>query len=198
VAAAEDAPGPLPARYWLAWTVLVLCIGVEFAMTFWAGDGLREHTGASPAAATAGVTAIVAGMFAGRLAGGRLALRVRPGRLLLGAVGLAAAGFAVFWVSTATVPAMAGLAVCGLGISLQFPLGAALAVAASGGRPDRGAGRLSFAAGVASGVAPFALGALADRVGTHAAFLLVPVLLAGAAGCILLTLRATPARAVQA
>ncbi len=198
VAAAEDAPGPLPARYWLAWTVLVLCIGVEFAMTFWAGDGLREHTGASPAVATAGVTAIVAGMFAGRLVGGRLALRVRPGRLLLGAVGLTAAGFAVFWASTATVPALAGLAVCGLGISLQFPLGAALAVTASGGRPDRGAGRLSFAAGVASGVAPFALGALADRVGTHAAFLLVPVLLAGAAGCILLTLRATPVRAAQA
>lgn len=201
VAAAEDAPGPLPARYWLAWTVLVLCIGVEFAMTFWAADGLREHTGASPAAATAGVTAIVAGMFAGRLAGGRLALRVRPGRLLLGAVGLTAAGFAVFWVSTATVPALAGLAACGLGISLQFPLGAALAVAASGGRPDRGAGRLSFAAGLASGIAPFVLGALADRVGTHTAFLLVPALLTGAAGCILLTLRAAPvepARPAQA
>ncbi len=193
---AQDAPGRLPGRYWLAWTVLALCIAVEFAMTFWAGDGLREHTGASPAAATAGVTAIVAGMFAGRLAGGRLALRIRAGWLLLGAVGLAAAGFAVFWLSTAPLPAVAGLAVCGLGISLQFPLGAALAVEASGGRPDRGAGRVSFAAGVASGMAPFALGALADRVGTHAAFLLVPALLVAAAGCVLATLRAAaPAQA---
>jgi fucose permease len=187
---AEDAPGRLPARYWLAWTVLVLCIGVEFSLTFWAADGLREHTGASPAAATAGVTAIVAGMFAGRIAGGRAALRVRPGLLLLGAIGLSALGFAGFWGSTAPVPALAGLTVCGLGIALQFPLGAALAVAASGGRPDRGAGRVSFAAGLASGVAPFALGALADRVGTHTAFLLVPVLLVAAAGCVLASLRA--------
>ena len=61
---------------------------------------------------------------------------------------------------------------------------------ASGGRPDRGAGRVSFAAGLASGAAPFALGALADRTGTHTAFLLVPVLLAGAAGCALACLRA--------
>ena len=198
VATAQDAPGPLPARYWLAWSVLVLCIGVEFAMTFWAADGLREHTGASPAAATAGVTAIVAGMFAGRLAGGWVALRVRSGPLLLAAVGLAGAGFAVFWVSTTPLPALAGLAACGLGISLQFPLGAALAVGVSGGRPDRAAGRLSFAAGLASGVAPFALGALADRAGTHTAFLLVPALLAGAAGCVLLTLRAAPATSPQA
>jgi MFS family permease len=181
VEAAQDAPGPLPVRYWLAWVVLVLCIGVEFALTFWAADGLREHTDASPAAATAGVTAIVAGMAAGRLAGGRVALRIRPGLLLLGAVGLAAAGFALFWLSTAPLPALLGLAVCGVGIAVQFPVGAALAVEASGGRPDRGAGRVSFAAGIASGVAPFVLGALADRVGTHTAFLLVPVLLAAAA-----------------
>jgi MFS family permease len=190
VEAAADAAGRLPGRYWLAWTVLVLCIGVEFSLTFWAADALREHTGASPAAATAGVTAIVAGMFAGRLAGGRVALRIRTGLLLLGAIGLSALGFTVFWLSTAPVPALAGLVLCGLGMALQFPLGAALAVEMSGGRPDRGAGRVSFAAGLASGVAPFALGALADRAGTHTAFLVVPVLLVAAAGCVLASLRA--------
>lgn len=193
----EDAPGRLPARYWLAWTVLVLCIGVEFSLTFWSADGLREHTGASPAAATAGVTAIVAGMFAGRLAGGWVALRVRAGLMLLGAIGLSALGFAVFWLSTAPVPALAGLVLCGLGIAVQFPVGAALAVEVSGGRPDRGAGRVSFAAGLASGVAPFALGALADRAGTHTAFLLVPVLLVAAAGCVLASLRAPAAAPAQ-
>ena len=183
-----DAPGRLPARYWLAWTVLVLCIGVEFCLTFWAADSLREHAGASPATATAGVTAVVAGMCAGRLVGGRVALRVDPGRLLLTALALSAAGFAVFWLATAAPLALAGLAVCGLGIALHFPLGVARAVAASGRRPDRGAGRISFAAGLASGVAPFVLGALADRSGTHTAFLLVPVLLVAAAGCVLASL----------
>jgi predicted MFS family arabinose efflux permease len=194
-----DAPGRLPARYWLAWTVLVLCIGVEFCLTFWAADGLREHAGASPATATAGVTAVVAGMCAGRLVGGRVALRVDPGLVLLGALALSAAGFAVFWVATAAPPALVGLVVCGLGVALHFPLGAARAVAASGGRPDRGAGRISFAAGLASGAAPFALGAFADRSGTHTAFLLVPVLLVAAAGCVLATLRGRqPDRALPA
>jgi len=183
--AGAHAEGPLPAAYWLAWLVTLLCIGVEFCMTFWAADGLRDRAGASPAAATAGITAIVAGMFAGRLLGGRLALRVRPGRLLLAAVAVTLVGFAGFWLSTALVPAMAGLAVVGLGIALQYPLGTARAVAASAGRPNRAAGWLSVAAGLASGIAPFALGALADSIGTHAAFLLVPALLLGAAAGVL-------------
>ncbi len=165
---------------------MLLCIGVEFCMTFWAADELRQRGGASPAAATAGVTAIVAGMFAGRLLGGRLALRVRPRPLLLAAVAVCLVGFGAFWFSTAPVPSLAGLAVVGLGIALQYPLGTVRAVAASGGRPDRAAGRLSVAAGLASGVAPFALGALADRTGTHTAFLLVPALLAAAAVGVLL------------
>lgn len=194
---AADAPGPLPAAYWLAWTVLVLCIGVEFCLTFWTADSLREHTGAGPAAATAGVTAVVGGMFAGRLAGGRIALRVPPRRLLFGAIVLCLAGFAIFWLSTATLPALAGLVVAGTGVALHYPLGAARAVTASGDRPDRAAARLSLAAGLASGGAPFALGAAADRVGTHTAFLLVPALLVGAAGCVLGTRDpAPPASAV--
>jgi predicted MFS family arabinose efflux permease len=184
---AADPPGRLPAAFWLAWMVTLLCIGVEFCMTFWAADELRERAGASPAAATAGITAIVGGMFAGRLLGGRLALRVRPGRLLLAAVAVTLVGFAAFWSSTAPVPAVAGLVVVGLGIALQYPLGTVRAVAASAGRPDRAAGRLSVAAGLASGVAPFALGALADSIGTHAAFLLVPALLLVAAAGVLVS-----------
>lgn len=182
-----DAPGPLPPAYWLAWLVVLFCVGVEFCLTFWAADGLRDRAGASPAAATAGVTAIVGGMFVGRLAGGRLALRFRPRPLLLAAVALALAGFAAFWLSTAPVPALAGLVVVGVGIALQYPLGTVRAVAASAGRPDRAAARLSVATGIASGVAPFALGAMADRVGTHTAFLLVPALLAAAAAGVVIT-----------
>ena len=193
--AAADLPGPLPAAYWLAWVVTLLCIGVEFCLTFWAADELRERAGASAAAATAGITAIVGGMFAGRLLGGRLALRVRPGRLLLAAVAVTLVGFAGFWVSTAPVPAVAGLVVVGLGIALQYPLGTVRAVAASAGRPVRAAGRLTVAAGLASGIAPFALGALADSIGTHAAFLLVPALLLVAAAGVLVSGDVRAARA---
>jgi predicted MFS family arabinose efflux permease len=187
--AAPDAPGRLPAPYWLVWAVVLCCIAVEFCLTFWAADGLRDGTGASPAAATAGVTAVVGGMFLGRLGGARIALRYPPSTLLLVSIGVALAGFGVFWASTTPVPALAGLVAVGVGISVQYPLGIALAVAASGGRPDRSAGMLSIAAGLASGVAPFALGALADRTGTHTAFLLVPALLAAATAGVLATRR---------
>jgi predicted MFS family arabinose efflux permease len=189
VPSAPDAPGPLPAAYWLVWGVVLCCIAVEFCLTFWAADGLRDGTGASPAAATAGVTAVVGGMFLGRLAGGRIALRIAPSTLLLASVGVALAGFLAFWTSSTPVPALAGLVAVGVGIAVQYPLGTVLAVAASRGRPDRAAGMLSIAAGLASGIAPFALGAFADRAGTHTAFLLVPVLLAVAAAGVLLTRR---------
>ena len=179
----------LPGRYWLAWLVLVMCIAVEFCMTIWSSDVMAERTGVSSGAAATAVTAIGLGMFAGRLAGGRLALRFDTAHLLLAALALAGAGFAVFWLSTAAWAAWAGLVVCGLGISLHFPLGVTRAIALSGGRPDLAAGRVSWAAGLAVGFGPFGLGALADAVGTHRAFLLVPALLAAAACCVLLTMR---------
>lgn len=179
--AAPPPPGRLPGRYWLAWLVLVCCIGVEFALTVWSSEILVERTGVSRGVGTAAVTAILVGFFAGRLAGGRLALRRDPERLLLAAIGTAAAGFAVFWLAGTAWLAMAGLVVAGLGMALHFPLGIARALAASGGRPDLAAARASWSAGVAAGGAPFLLGALADRTGTHRAALIVPVLLAAAA-----------------
>jgi MFS family permease len=180
-----SAPGRLPGRFWLAWMVLVLCIAVEFCFTIWAPDVLAARTGASPGMATAGVTTVVAGMLVGRLVGGRIALRLDTGRLMLGAIALSAVGFAVFWTSTVLWLSMVGLAITGLGIAVQFPLGMARALAASCNRTDQAAGRASWAAAAAVGLAPFTLGAVADQVGTHTAFLLVPLLLAGAAAGVL-------------
>ena len=72
---------------------------------------------------------------------------------------------------------MTGLLVCGLGLSVYFPLGLARAIAASDGRPDLAIARVGLGAALACGVGPFVLGALADRVGIHAALLVVPALL---------------------
>ena len=47
----------------------------------------------------------------------------------------------------------------------------------SGGRTDRAAALSSVFGSMAIAVAPFALGALADSIGFHTAFLLVPLLL---------------------
>lgn len=174
----------LPARYWWAWGVIAFCVAVEFSMAIWTSDVLEERIGLSDGAAAAGVTAVVAGMAIGRVAGGRLLLRYDPDWLLYRALALAGAGFAIFWLSSSAVPAIAGLVICGLGISLHFPLGVMRAIRTSPDRPDLAATRASLAVGLAVGVGPFALGALSDVVGTHRAFLVVPVFLTLAALCV--------------
>ncbi|WP_433056437.1 MFS transporter [Dactylosporangium sp. CS-033363] len=166
---------PLPEAFWLALTSLFATGAIEICLTLWGSEVLREHAHVSAGVATAGVSALIAGMVVGRLVGGRLLLVFRPSRMLLVALGVCLAGFAVFWLATLPWLAMAGLALTGTGMGLHYPLGMSLALAHSDGQPDLAAARTSFAVGVAFGVAPFALGALADRVGPHPAFLLVPL-----------------------
>ncbi|MDP9392744.1 MAG: MFS transporter, partial [Actinomycetota bacterium] len=126
----------LPLRYWGAWLTLVLTISVEFSMTVWASDLLRERTGLGGDAAAAALTAFVGGMTAGRLAGARYALKRPVDVLLVQALVLTGAGFAVFWLSTTAWLSLVGLVLVGVGVALHFPLGIARALAASAGRHD--------------------------------------------------------------
>ena len=174
-------PGRLSRRYWISWVVVTAGIGVEFCLALWSGDMLHQHSGLSRAAASASVTALVGGMFLGRVAGGWLALRHPLDRLLYAALALNAVGFAVFWGSTSGPVAVTGLLACGLGVALYFPLGLARSIAASDGRPDHASARVGLGAALASGAGPFGLGALADVVGIHTAMLVVPALLVVAA-----------------
>jgi len=169
---------PLPPTYWLAFTSLFATGSVEICLTLWGSEVLRGHAHVAAGAATAAVSTLIAGMVAGRLAGGRLLLVFRPTRMLLAALVVCLAGFGVFWSATVPWLAMGGLLLCGLGVGLHYPLGIGLALAHSDGQPDLAAARASFAVGISFAVAPFALGALADRAGPHPAFLLVPVFLA--------------------
>jgi fucose permease len=186
--------GRLPLPYWLAWTSMVVTGSVEVCLNLWAGDELREHANVAPGVATAAVSAIVGGMFLGRLVGVRLLLRVAPLRVLLGALALSAVGFTVFWLATTAWLAIGGLLVCGLGNSLHYPLAIALAVEHSGGQPDLAAARSAYAMAIGFGLAPLTLGWTADRIGTHSAFLLVYALLAAAA-VVVWRLMAVPAPA---
>jgi fucose permease len=181
----HDRDARLPRAYWIAWTVVVAIIGVEFSMTLWSSDMLRSRAGLGDGAAAASVSAVVGGMFIGRLLGTRLTARHHPDHLLLAALGLSATGFTLFWCSTAAVPAIAGLALTGTGMSLHYPLAVARLIAASDGRPDRAVGRMSMGAGLAGMVAPVGLGAMADAIGAHRAFLGVPVLIGLAALAVL-------------
>jgi len=173
--------GRLPKAYWLAFTVMSLCGSVEVSVNLWAADLLRAQAGLSPANAAAAISAVVAGMFIGRVGGGRLALRYSPTGLLLVALAVSAIGFGVFWVATAPVLGLVGLVVAGLGNGLHFPLAISLALQASDGRPDLATARAAYSLAIAFGLAPFLLGALADATSVRSAFLMVPVLLVAAA-----------------
>jgi predicted MFS family arabinose efflux permease len=181
-----DAPAlRLPKRYWVAWLVLVLCVAVEFSMTIWSSDLLRQRMHLSAGVAAACITAIPAGMTAGRLVGSRLALGRDIETLLLASLAVTGAGFALFWAVPVTAVAVTGLFIVGLGIAMQYPLSISRLIARSQGRPDLAAARASLGAGLAVGGGPFVLGYLADSFGTHRAFLLVPGLLGTAAALLL-------------
>ena len=167
----------MPRRFWWSLAVVALLLATEFTLTLWSADLLRERAGLGPAAAAASLAAVTGGMFLGRLFGSRLAQTWAVDRLLIASILLALAAFAVAWLSTAVLAILAALFVVGLGIAVHWPIGVSRAVASSGGLTDRASGLSSVAAGGASGIAPFILGAMSDTIGFHRAFLIVPVLL---------------------
>ncbi|HEY8720059.1 MFS transporter, partial [Pengzhenrongella sp.] len=186
--------GAPPARgfsgaFWCFWVGLIAAVAIENATTFWAADLLISRTGAGPGIATGALAGLIGGMSAARFIVGPLSLRGQAEKLLIIAFVLAGAGWLVLWLATTTTLAVVGLVVAGLGYGAQYPLSIALVLRASAGRPDQAQARATLGAGGAIAVAPFLLGALADRVGSHSAFLLVPALISIGAVAVALGLR---------
>ncbi|MEU5938379.1 MFS transporter [Micromonospora sp. NPDC047548] len=186
VGAAVGAAGRLPRAYWIAWVLMAVTGSIEVCLSLWTADVLRSHAGMTAASASAAVAAIVCGMFLGRLVGGRIALRWPPAPLLLAALTVSLAGFALFWLAPVGWLAVTGLVVLGLGNALHYPLAISIALAVAGPAADKAAGWSAYSMGVGFGIAPVALGAVADGVGPHLAFLLLPGFIAVA---VLLTVR---------
>ena len=175
--------------FWLFWAAMLAGVAVEFSTVFWASELLAERTGAPPSLATASVSALVAGMTVSRFVVGPLSLRKAPEKLLLVGYAAAGIGWAIFWLATSPLVAIAGLVVAGLGYGTHYPLSMSLTLRASENRPDRAQARATAGTGVAIGLAPFVLGALSDVFGPHQAFLLVPLLLVVGATAVALGLR---------
>ncbi|GAA4694689.1 MFS transporter [Phytohabitans rumicis] len=172
---------PLPRPYWIAWTMLAATGSIEVCLSLWAADVLRSNVGMSPAAASATVAAVVGGMFAGRLVGSQVARRVAPVTLLLVALGVSLAGFAIFWSSSVPWIAAAGLVVLGVGNAMHYPLVVSMAILAAGGQADRASAYTAYSIAIAFGISPVLLGWVADGVGPHLAFLLLPGFIVAAA-----------------
>lgn len=188
----HDAPGKLPRNFWFAFVVIICTASTEFSMLLWASEVLRAN-GMANGASAAALGTVVGGMFVGRFAGSRLTTRVNSESLYRASLVLALVGFLGFWLSSSALLMLTMLAVTGLGISVHFPLGIDRAMRASEGRADHASGRVSIGAGLASGIAPFALGAMADHIGVHNAYAIVPISLVIA--IVLSTLKPVPVAA---
>ena len=178
----DDAPAngrTLPPRYWAFWTLVALGVASEWCVAYWGADFLADGTGLSPPVAATSLTAFFVAMLVGRIASSRLARTLPPTILLVATLCTALVGFPLFWLSPGILFTLAGLFITGLGIGSVYPLGIAAAIASAPDNADAAAARLSIGGGGAILVAPFVLGALADRVGIGAAFgIVVPMLLA--------------------
>ena len=170
--------GKLSAKYWLAWVGFVACISSEFATSFWSAALLKDRVGSTAAISTVAIVALGTGMGVGRWFGGLVLKNFKLDNQLLGLVALQFIGFVAFWLSHSMIISLICLFVIGLGISMQFALAAIRLVSFSDNRPDLAVGKLSLAAGIAIGGAPFLLGFLGDNFGISRAYIMVPVLIA--------------------
>ena len=182
--------GRLPGRFWRFWTLLILCVAVEFGVLFWAAEYLQDVGFVTPATAPLGLSAFFLAMLLGRAAGTRLAGRVGDKPLLLVSLGLALAGFLAYWLGGAAWAQFAGLFVCGLGVANLYPFTISLALGSVSGPSGRASARASFGSGLAILLAPFALGALADLSSLRAAQTVLPVCLILAAANVFWAMRA--------
>jgi fucose permease len=179
----------LPDVFWGWCAVLFFCTAVEWSVAYWGTSFLEGETGLRAADAATLMGAYFVALFLGRILGSRLARRVRPGALLVGAVILSAAGFLPFWlaplvspaVPAATLVSVAGLFVAGLGIGNLYPLGASLATGAAPRKADLATSRIALTVGSALLLIPPSLGLIADRSSIGSAYAIVAALLLAAA-----------------
>jgi fucose permease len=181
----RKASGALPTLTYWALVANMCYVGAEFCMSLWGVDLLREQVGLSPAAAAAGLGALTGGIFVGRAFGAGITRAVPAERLLIISAVVGIVAFGVMWLATSAPVMLAAFFVTGLGISLQWPLGMARILRSCGGRTDRAAGAALAFGTAAIGAGPFVLGALAERMPIHEAFLIVPVLLCISLGIVI-------------
>lgn len=171
---AEGGSGRLPWSFLRAWLLIFVGVGTEWCVGFWAAEYLKGLPGGSVGLAAAGAGTFQLAAVAGRLLSSRITGKLGERTILLGAVVLVAAGFPLYWSLASPLVAFAGLALCGLGVSVFYPLGLSMAIGVAGDQAAKASSLATLASGSAIFVAPLALGALADRWSLSAALFAIP------------------------
>ncbi|MFG3342929.1 MFS transporter [Glycomyces sp. NPDC048151] len=157
----------------LAWSRIVLCVGIEFCFSIWSVARLVD-TGVPLGTASLLGAGFGIGMAVGRLVGPRFVDRPWA---VHAALALIAAGTVAVYLGQDPVSVTAGIAVASLGIAPLYPimLGRLVGIPGLSGRHSASIG--SLASGTAILSAPAALGWLDGQIGLREAFLLpIPLL----------------------
>jgi predicted MFS family arabinose efflux permease len=150
-----------------------LAMLTESGIADWSGIYLRHTTGASAAIAATAFTGFSLGMAVARLGGDVLNERLGAGTLLRGGTALVASALGGLLLVGATVPAVIGFAICGLGIGNAVPL---LFSAAGRLEPPNPSLAATFTIGYTGFiVGPPVIGVLADHFGLGKTFVLLVV-----------------------
>lgn len=176
--ATKRTSGSLPTRTYVAVVATMSYVGAEFCMSLWGVQLIEERTGLSAAAASAGLSTFLGGLFVGRVVGSGLARRMDAELLLRLVLVAGLCVFSLTWLATSAWLLLPSFFLTGLALSLSFPLNLSRTLRSSGGRTDRAAALQLAGSTAAIGSAPFLLGGLASGLTVHGAFLIVPVLLA--------------------
>jgi fucose permease len=172
--------------------MLFCTTAAEWCITAWGATFVGEAAQVSTETAVALMAGYFGGVLVGRTLGSRLARRYQPTRLLVLALVVTAAGFAVLWPATAPVPALLGLSLLGIGLGNLFPMGVSVAVALAPARATLASGRAVAVTSFATLLLPLSVGALADATSLQAALTVVPVMLVLAATGLAIVHRTRP------
>ena len=186
--------GRLPPVFRVAAAMLFCMVAAEWCLASWGASFVEEAADLSTDAAVGLMGGYFGGVVVGRVLGSRLARRHDPARLLVLALAVTAAGFAILWPSGGPAQALTGLVLLGVGLGNLFPLGISVTVALAPDRAALASGRAVAVTSSAILLAPFTVGALADATSLRAALGAVPVMLVLAAAALALVVRHTPAR----
>jgi len=159
--------------------VIILYVGSELGATNWVSEYFVRELGAPAPTAAFAVSALWAGLLAGRAL---LSVTWRSGRqeVLLLALSIACiAGLLGFLAVRRVIPAMALVFGLGLAYSGIYPLGVALAGRVF--RSSAAVGLIGTSAGLGSFSFPFLLAGIAQGAGLRAGFLILGVLPLGIA-----------------